>query len=537
MLELWPPNFSAENERRELTQRIIASSPEPRTTARDLYADDPVRFIQDCTVTYDPRNVARKLPTHMPFILFNKQIDFVRWLVKRIEQENGGLVEKSRDMGATWLCAAFSVWLWVYKDGSSVGWGSRKEQLVDKLGDPDSIFEKIRTIVRALPWYALPQGFNLKAHSHHMRLLNPENQSTITGEAGDNIGRGGRKLIYFKDESAHYERAELIEAALGDNTDIQIDISSVNGLGNVFHRRRHALSDDRVFILDWRDHPGKDEKWYDAKKKEMEDMGLGHIFAQEVDRDYGASVEGIFIPSAWVKASIDAHIKLDIEPVGVSQVGYDPSDEGGDLDAVVHRKGIVALDLEKWSEGDPVEGAKIASLWAIEHNADLLVYDNIGIGAGTKGKLRELRDEGHTRPVPHGWSAAGEVKNKDQEYKNSEQDEEGTGRTNADMFLNAKAQEWWLIRQRFHKTWRAITQGAVYPHDELISISSGIPYLHELCMELSQPKRQQDSVGRVKVESKKDMRKRNLLSPNLAEGFIIAYIEPSEPQRAGAIVW
>jgi hypothetical protein len=60
--------------------------------------------------------------------------------------------------------------------------------------------------------------------------------STATGEAGDNIGRGGRTLGYFKDESAHYEHRDLIEAALGDNTNVQIDISSVNGLGNVFHR-------------------------------------------------------------------------------------------------------------------------------------------------------------------------------------------------------------------------------------------------------------------------------------------------------------
>ena len=51
-----------------------------------------------------------------------------------------------------------------------------------------------------------------------MRIVNPQTGASITGESGDNIGRGGRKLCYFKDESAWYERPEKIEAALADNT-------------------------------------------------------------------------------------------------------------------------------------------------------------------------------------------------------------------------------------------------------------------------------------------------------------------------------
>src|SRR5690606_18584010 len=134
------------------------------------------------------------------------------------------------------------------------------------------------------------------------KLANNDNGATITGESGDNIGRGGRKSRYFKDESAHYERPELIEAALGDNTDVQIDISSVNGLGNVFHRRREAgvlwepgakiePGMTRVFIFDWRDHPEKTQEWYDRRKARAEREGMQHIFAQEVDRNYSAAVQ------------------------------------------------------------------------------------------------------------------------------------------------------------------------------------------------------------------------------------------------------
>lgn len=95
-------------------------------------------------------------------------------------------------------------------------------------------------------------------------------------------------MVYFKDESAHYERAERIEAALGDNTDVQIDISSVRGSASVFYRRRMAgevwqpdkimpKGKTRVFVFDWRDHPGKPQAWYDLRRTRAETEGLLHI--------------------------------------------------------------------------------------------------------------------------------------------------------------------------------------------------------------------------------------------------------------------
>ena len=47
-----------------------------------------------------------------------------------------GLVEKSRDMGVSWLCVATAIWMWTFHEGAVVGFGSRKEDYVDKLGDP-----------------------------------------------------------------------------------------------------------------------------------------------------------------------------------------------------------------------------------------------------------------------------------------------------------------------------------------------------------------------------------------------------------------
>jgi len=107
---------------------------------------------------------------------------------------------------------------------------------VDQIGRPDSIFEKIRIFLRYLPRELLPVGFSFKEHVSLMKIINPENGNTIVGEAGEDIGRGGRSLITFKDESGHYEHPELIEASLLANALVQMDISSVpvHSTGTVF---------------------------------------------------------------------------------------------------------------------------------------------------------------------------------------------------------------------------------------------------------------------------------------------------------------
>lgn len=518
----WPPDFDAELARREQVKLIINSTPSPKETAEAHYASNCVAFVRDCCVTCDPRNPLIGLPARMPFIPFPKQVDLINFVIALMDDQDSGLVEKSRDMGATWICAAVSVWLWLYTPGSSVGWGSRKEQLVDKLGDLDSIFEKIRMIIRHLPRYVIPDGFNEKDHLHFMKCINPANDSTITGEAGDNIGRGGRKSIYFKDESAHYERPELIEASLGDNTNVQVDISSVCGEGTVFHRKRLS-GVIRPFIMDWRDHPGKDQSWYDKRKAKAQAQGLTHVFAQEVDRDYSAAVEGIFIPAEWVRASIDAHIKLGFKPSGAKRAGLDVADEGEDKNALVGMHGQVVNHIDQWAEGDTGETAKKGWNYATENGLDRLIYDSVGVGAGVKAKTNELaalpKNAGIKLKVD-GFSAGSKVVNPDDEYVKD--------KTNKDMFYNVKAQAWWILRDRFHDTYMAVVEGKDIPHDRLISIPSDLKMANELVSELSRPKRESDAAGKIIVESKKKMKKRGIKSPNLADSLVMCYAPITE---------
>lgn len=529
----WPLNYSQEFMRRTILHRKFKKDPALWRSCISFYRENPVQWITDFCVTYNPRN---KSPNSklMPFLLFDRQKEFVEFILECLRDGEDGLAEKCRDVGLTWLCCAISLWLWLFVPGSAIGWGSRKEALVDRLGDPDSIFEKMRIIIRHLPPYMMPLGFNMRIHGTHMKFINPENGSSITGEAGDNIGRGGRSTIFFKDESAHYERPELIEASLGDNTDVQIDISSVRGTGNVFYRRRHAgvvwhpdketpKARTKVFIFDWRDHPGKDQEWYDKRRDKAERMGLLHILAQEVDRDYTASMEGIVIPQIWVKACVDAHKKLRIDDDGEKLAGLDVADEGGDKNAIAARYGVILKECQSWGQGDTGETARKGVNICSEMGIKNLQYDSVGVGAGVKAETNRLKKAGD---LPKGmvivpWGGGESVLDPDDNM--IPYDDESP--LNKDHFSNLKAQGWWSLRTRVYKTYKAIVHGHVFPHEDMISISSEIEEVHELCSELSQATFSTNGKGKIVIDKKPDGSK----SPNRADSVVICYFPKKPP--------
>lgn len=528
--EHWPPPYERVYAWRIDTLQKLRANPNMLESALAYYAVRPVEFIMHWMDTYNPR---KKDTKWMPFVLFYRQKEYIEFLEELRHDGENGLVEKCRDIGATWLSCAYSVWCMRFLPDDSTGWGSRKEELVHKIGDPDSIFEKITLLINRLPDVFKPSDMKLA----FMKVINNDNGATITGESGDNIGRGGRKARYFKDESAHYERPELIEAALGDNTDVQIDMSSVNGLGNVFHRRREAgvvwspgvakiePGMTRVFIFDWRDHPEKTQDWYDRRKAKAEREGMQHVFAQEVDRNYSAAVMNTIIDYEWVEAAVDAHFEipcLRVPPPDMWMAGFDLADEGMDRNALILRQWVILRYAEEWGDRDPGVTTRNLLGGLREHGRRgiKIQYDCIGIGATVKSEYNRLIEDGTISPdefemVP--WHAGASVV---QPFARVVPDDEESS-TNRDFFLNMKAQAWWAMRTRFYKTWRARKFGDEYPADELISIDSSIPsgVLHQLKKEFAQPARAKTSTLKMMVDKKPN----GTRSPNLADAAVQCY--------------
>lgn len=885
----WPPDYRAVYAWRTAMLKRLRSTPGALEAARAYYSTRPGNFIMDWMDTYDPR---RQRDKWVPFIFFKRQQEVIDFFESCSAAGESGLVEKCRDFGLTWLACAYSVWRWLFIKNDAIGWGSRKETLVDKPGDPDSIFEKIRLILHRLPRLWLPEGFSFGRNCTYMKLLNPATGAIIAGEAGDNIGRGGRrsaqpldtlvmtpkglkelgslkigdyvigsdgkptKVIhivdwgerqvykvhftdgtwtecdaehlwqvklkfgskpikvldtqtimkdyvykspkgqehyryeipfikpvqfdvshrklsldgyivgallgdgnvagapkrivtftcvdqeildeiqrllpehcelrkaerydyrvidnrpkkgsgeryrksivrqavlkagiagmhsetkyipdmykygsiktrlsvlqglmdtdgsasggtltftstskklsmdvrflveslggratynikhdkrgfkdchclqismpenlppfrltrklelfykrrkkicrtinkiepsrktnvrciqvknldglyalshcilthncYFCDEAAHLERAEKVEAALGDNTNVRFDISSVNGVGNVFHRRRengivwtperkeYPIGYVRVFVADWRDHPTKTQEWYDARKARYEREGMAHIFAQEVDRNYAAAVSNTVIVYEWILAAVDAHIKLPWLGEAVEAhknewtAGLDIADEGNDRNALAMREYVVWRQVDEWGERDPGISARKAVLACRPHAGNITCqYDCIGVGAGVKTEYNRLAiDDGviDAKRIPFiPWNAGAAV---ERPFERIIPDD-NESLQNKDFFDNLKAQAWWSMRTRFYKTYKAVTEGVRYKPEELISIDSSMQLLEQVKKELMQPTVGYSSRLKMLIEKKPN----GMRSPNLADSGVMAFFPLSE---------
>jgi len=130
-------------------------------------------FINNFCYTFSPKTD----PKHLPFITFPYQDEAIQWAVDHIEGKKDGLIEKSREMGASWLFfVVIPIYYWLFRDGINILIGSYKESLVDDRTD-DSLFGKIDYVINALPKWMLPKKFSMDKHRTKLRLVNPANNN------------------------------------------------------------------------------------------------------------------------------------------------------------------------------------------------------------------------------------------------------------------------------------------------------------------------------------------------------------------------
>jgi phage terminase large subunit len=495
-------------ERAERLNRIRQAGPAELAALNAYYRDNIPQFINDWGMTLDPVG-ERGL---IPFILFERQRELVEWLLDHLKQKRPGLVEKSRQTGVSWLTMAVACSLCVLGPGMAIGVGSRKAELVDSLGDPKSLFEKARIFLAHLPT-EFRAGFDVGRDAPYMKVAIPQTGSTIVGESGDQIGRGGTFSMYIVDEAAFLERPELVERSLALATPCRIDVSTPNGRANAFAEKRFSGRVD-LFQLRWNDDPRRDDTWYAKQAAELDPVTL----AQEVDIDYYASTEGAVIPSSWIQSSIDAHLKLGIQPSGDRRAALDVADEGADANALCARHGVVVDVLEEWSGRGSDILRTVVKAFALcdDLGCTDLHYDADGLGAGVRGDALKINEErvAAGRPAIRvtAFRASAEV------FKPDAQDV--PGRKNKDYFASKKAQAWWQMRRRFEATHRAVVGGErPFDADAIVSISGNLKHRHKLMAELSQVTHRINTVGKIVIDKNPE----GTRSPNLADALVMAF--------------
>lgn len=529
------PDYSVIFKMRLRNLEKIRERPELIPALKAYYRKHPADFIADWGITFDPRLAEIGLPTLLPFVLFPKQREWIDWVIDRWKNRRPGICEKSRDMGVTWLSVGLSCTLCLQHDGIAIGFGSRKTEYVDKIGTMKPILPKARMFMEHLP-EEFRGSYVPWRDAPYMRLTFPDTGSLIAGEGGDDIGRGDRTSIYFFDEEAHHPRQDLVAAALSQTTNCQISMSSVRGMNNLFAQKRWAGKIE-VFIFDWHDDPRKDQAWYERQCEDLDAV----VVAQEIDRDYSASVKGIVIPGAWARAAIDAHKFLGIAPSGKRGLSFDVADEGEDKNALGEFHGVEVVETEEWSGkgGDIFSSTEYVFDVCDERKIREFFYDQDGLGADVRGDARVLNERRtvlKVKPIRAiGYRGSAAVHDPEGIVEGTMGGEGDGGRLNQDYFGNSKAQGWWALRKRFQKTYRWVQyvktggkEGAIGKPDEIISLRSSNPNCMKLVAELSQVTYRQNEVGKLIIEKKPD----GMKSPNLADTVMIYYapkdLEPIE---------
>lgn len=508
----------------------LRSNPGMVPSLKAHYKANPIDFVSDWGMTTDPRNLALGRPVLIPFVPFPRQREWMQWLLDRWKLGQNGLTEKTRDMGCSVAALSLFSTLALFHRDFVAGIGSRKESLIDGVGDPNTLMHKARTFLKYVPQeFRGGWSESNRTASSHMKIIIPETGSSIVGEAGDNIGRGGRTSITLLDESAHNRNQGAIDLSLSQTTPCRIDLSSVNGTDNKFAEKRFS-GQVEVFNFHWRDDPRKSQEWYERECARLPAV----IVAQEIDIDYNASKEGILIPGVWVQAAIDSIRVIGAAADNTRVAGQDVADRGEDTNALAFRHSITLADLKEWSgsESDLYATAEKAALACDERGYTKLRYDADGLGAGLRGDYRTInsqdsRKDCQIEAVEHQGSAS--VVNPDQFAIEPDLKNGHNGRTNKDFFANYKAQSWWSLRVRFEKTYKWVVKGIPCDPADCINIAPDLPHLGQLTQELSRPTYGVMSGGKILVDKAPDGSK----SPNLADAVVIAFA-PTERKRKGA---
>jgi phage terminase large subunit len=250
------------------------------------------------------------------------------------------------------------------------------------------------------------------------------------------------------------------------------------------------------------------------------------------------------IPLLYILAAVDAHkfhnareiLKPENEQnlwvtIGRKRIGFDIADDGDDLCATIEMHGNIAIGSDEWQglEDELLKSSQRVYDRALETGSEI-VFDSIGVGAQAGPKFKEMNDARGFSIVYEGFNAGAGVMDPDKVYMKLPHQTI----TNKQQFANVKAQVWREVSNRFRKTYEYVVKGVPHPIDQMISIDSSCfteRRLRKIQQELSAPRKDKDGRGLEKVESKDDMRTRQVKSPNLADAFIMACIQPKRAAK------
>ena len=320
----------------------------------------------------------------------------------------------------------------------------------------------------------------------------------------------------FWNNAADHAKGIMQAVPNAPGTEIILE-STANGVGNYFHQQWLAaeagLSDFIAIFIPW--------FWQDEYRVTAEDNFTLTTSEEELQKAYLLSNEQI----AWRRAKIaelavngqdgekafrqeypctpheafiltgeDSFISTDAvtkarhttaEPYGKLVVGVDPARFGDDRTSIIRRQGRVAYNLQSYTKKDTMEVVGLVNQIIIDEKPAKVMVDVGGLGAGIVDRLYEL---GH-RDVVVAVNA-------------------GSSPLDGRKYADKRAEMWGLCKE-----WLS---------DEPVQI----PDSNSLQADLCGVKYKVDSVSRLRIEAKQDMKKRGIRSSDEADALCLTFALP-----------
>ena len=213
------------------------------------------------------------------------------------------------------------------------------------------------------------------------------------------------------------------------------------------------------------------------------------------------------IPYGWLEQCLENETPLVDNKI---RLGVDVASDGGDEFVVAWADGYVGTVRHRSSgsaNSNPVDVAGMVLQQILEaekihkerqiREPVVVKIDSIGVGWGVSGILKRWKDEQRHNAVIVAVNVAERAKD-------------------SGKFNNQRAEMWW--------NFRTLAQPII--NEGNVSQSIRLDVDTKTLAQLSGPTYKSDSSGRIVIESKKDMKRRGMHSPDRAEALLLAFYQP-----------
>lgn len=221
---------------------------------------DPSYFIDTHIVIDEPQGDS---VAAMPFHLWPEQVN----VLTQLAGEKLVIILKARQLGISWLCCAYALWLCLMKPGRVVLMFSEREDKSQEL------VRRLRVMYQRLPEWMRVRVPLTKDNTQALEWANGSRVSASAATPG--AGRSLTASLVLLDEFAFMQWGADVYTAVKPTIDAGgqlFIVSTANGEGDKFH----ALWNDALkrinnfagIFLSWRARPGRDDQWRAARAAE-----------------------------------------------------------------------------------------------------------------------------------------------------------------------------------------------------------------------------------------------------------------------------